>query len=335
MVIVALIYGLMGLIISTILTPLVKSIVTEKEILDQPSDVKIHTEPIPRAGGIAIVVAFFVAIILFLGTAIELRTFLVLLAIAVIVAVGLIDDIKGLKPVQKLLGQSIAALIFAFSQPYIGTLSPIIGGILAFIFIMLICNAVNLIDGLDGLAAGLSAIAALGFAAVGILMDNPLLVGLSAIVAGSALGFLPYNWSPAKIFMGDTGSLFLGFSLGAIAVVSIQKAEIFSLNLVPLFILSVPIFDIIITVLRRVINRKPLFSADLYHSYNIIQKKGLTTRAVVLLYYLAAIVFGCMGVLIAYFPQGYISYLLLILMLAFYVFVVFMYKLLGVEEKSN
>jgi len=334
MVIVAVIYGLMGLIISSLLTPLVKSIVAEKQILDHPSDVKIHTEPIPRAGGIAIVAAFFVAMILFLGSAIEFRTLLLLLAIVVIVAVGLIDDTKGLKPIQKLMGQSIAALIFAFSQPYIGTLSPIIGGILAFVFIMLICNAVNLIDGLDGLAVGLSAIAALCFSVAGILMDNPLLVGLSAIVAGSALGFLPYNWSPAKIFMGDTGSLFLGFSLGAIAIIAVQRVELFSQGLVPFFILSVPLFDLFITVLRRIINKKPLFSADLYHSYNIIQKKGLTARAVVLFYYLAAIIFGGLGVFVAYFSKGYIPYIFVVLMLICYVLVVFIYKLLAEEKQS-
>jgi UDP-GlcNAc:undecaprenyl-phosphate GlcNAc-1-phosphate transferase len=327
---------LMSFLIAIFITPWTKKLAIQKQILDHPSEVKIHAEPVPRTGGIAIVIAFLISSFLLLGFTAETRVLLLILAILIIVGIGMADDVTGLTPIQKLAGQTIAALIFAVSEPFIGNFSPILGGIFAFLFVLLVCNAVNLIDGLDGLAAGLSAIASIGFMILGLLMNNPLVVGLSAILAGGSLGFLPYNWFPAGIFMGDTGSLFLGFALAAIGVISIQKADYFAEILIPIIILGVPIFDTVLTILRRIINKKALFSADLAHSYNLIQKRGLakrglTTKGVVVFYYGLGVLLSICGVLIEYMLESNLPILLLLFVIALLAFLVVKFRLLAEE----
>jgi len=331
MIYVALIYMLMSFLISIFFTPWTKKLAAQKQILDHPGDVKIHEKPIPRTGGIAIVIAFLVSTLLFLGFAVDTRTLLLILSILVIVGTGLADDIWGLSPVQKLAGQAIAALVFAISQPSILNLPPILGGIFVFLFVLLVCNAVNLIDGLDGLAAGLSVIASIGFMVAGILTNNALVVGLSAIIAGAGLGFLPYNWPQAGVFMGDVGSLFLGFALAAIGVIAIQKTDGFVEILIPIFILGVPIFDTVVTILRRIVNKQALFSADLAHSYNLVKNKGLTTAGVVILYYLFGLLLSGCGVLVQLRRESYLPVLLLLIVSALSAFLVVRFRLLSKE----
>ncbi len=331
MIYTVIIYMLISFLLAFTIAPWTRKLAVQKQIMDHPSEVKIHDEPIPRTGGIAIVIAFLITSSLFLVFILEAQILFLIAAGLIIIVTGIVDDIKGLSPIQKLAGQAIAALIFAFSWPHIGQFSPILGGVLSFFFILLVCNAVNLIDGLDGLAAGVSAIASMGFLVLGFIMGNTLVIGLSAILAGAALGFLPHNWSPAKIFMGDTGSLFLGFTLAATGIISIQKANYFFELFIPLIVLGIPLLDVGLTIARRIINRKPLFTADLAHSYSLIQKKGLTAKGVIVFYYGFGIILSVCGIIVEYTRQSNVPVFVVLALCALLVYLVTKLKLLAEE----
>ena len=335
MIYTALVYMLISFVIAYFVTPWTKKIAFKRKILDHPSDVKIHERPIPRTGGIAIVVASMISMVLFLAFILEIKIMLLILAMLIIAITGIADDIKGSTPIQKLFRQAIAAFIFAVAYPFIGHFSALFGGFIVFLFVLLVCNAMNLIDGLDGLAAGLSTIAALSFVVLGIMKGNFLVIGLSTILVGATLGFLPYNWHPAQVFMGDTGSLFLGFTLAAISVILVQKTDFFFELLIPVVVLGIPLFDIILTIIRRIIHKKALFEADLAHSYNLVQGRGLTDKGVVVFYYGLGILLGICGVLIEYGRTSNLPVFIVVVTFAIFAYLTIKLGLLAEEKKQN
>lgn len=331
----ALVYMLISFVIAYFVTPATKKIALKKKILDQPSDVKIHDRPVPRTGGIAIVIASMISMVVFLAFILEVRIILLILAMLIVAITGIADDIKGSAPIQKLFRLAVAAFMLAIAYPFVGHFSALFGGLIVFLFALLVSNAMNLIDGLDGLAAGLSAIAALSFIVLGMMKGNFLVIGLSTILVGSTLGFLPYNWHPAQIFMGDTGSLFLGFTLAAVSVIFVQKADFFFELLIPVVVLGIPLFDIILTIVRRIIHKKALFEGDLAHSYNLVQGRGLTDNGVVVFFYGLGILLGICGVLIEYGRESNLPILIVVVTFAVFGYLTFKLGLLAEEKKRS
>lgn len=276
--------------------------------VDQPDARKVHTTPIPRLGGVAIFMGFLVA-----TAAIELlvagplfpRTgpFMGLFAgAAIIFVLGMIDDLRPLPATLKLVVQIAAALVAVALGVRIEVLSNPMGGMfilptalsvgLTVFWLVGITNTINLIDGLDGLAGGVSLIAASTTALIAFQTKQPALALLALALVGATIGFLRYNWNPAKIFMGDSGSLFLGFVLAAISVVGLLKVAATAALLVPILILGVPIFDTAFAIVRRAVQRRPIFSPDRGHLHHRLLGLGFSQRRAVVIIYAICLLLG-------------------------------------------
>jgi UDP-GlcNAc:undecaprenyl-phosphate GlcNAc-1-phosphate transferase len=269
--------------------------------LDKPNWRKVNKKPMPLVGGLAIYLGFIVACALVLPkspVAVNNEKLLGFLAGSfIILLVGITDDIKGLSARRKLFYQMAAALLAYISGYSIIKVSNILGGAfhapaiismtLTVIWIIGFTNAINLMDGLDGLAAGVSAIIAASLFFAGIRSNN-IIVSLLAIgIAGSTLGFLPYNFYPAKIFMGDTGSMFLGFALSLISIEAAHKGATFVTLLIPIIAMGVPTVDTGLSIIRRLIKGNGVFKADKEHIHHkLLVREGAQRPAVITLYLL-------------------------------------------------
>jgi len=271
-------------ILSLVLVPAAKFLSARLGAVDVPQDVKIHKTAVSRLGGPAIVIAFALPLLFFAGT--RVYAFAAILACAL----GLVDDIKNIPPQAKLTGEIILAVIL-FSLGFALEFNPLsLSLMITILWLVGISNAVNLIDGLDGLAAGTAAISAAFFAVIAYMVgDNTILI-VSLALIGALVGFLRYNFHPASIFMGDSGSLSIGFIFGIIGVSLADKVG----YVIPLIILALPILDTLYAVIRRGINRKPIFRADLGHIYNTLMTRFGHTEAVFICY-LAAAMSGLLG----------------------------------------
>jgi len=290
-------------LMSFILTPIVRFVASHLKILDMPSERKIHKEPIPLLGGIAIYVSYVITIILNFSFSIELKG--VLIGGTIILFLGTIDDIWGLRAIWRLFGQVGAAGILILFNIKLDFLPNVWWGdwgeiILTIIWVIGITNAVNFFDGLDGLAAGLTTICSLSFFSIAQITDQAYLGFLTIALAGSSLGFLRFNFKPASIFLGDSGSTFLGFTLAEVAVMGgwAEKNPKVALTL-PLLVLSVFIFDMVyITVARvrdgRVRNFKEWIEyTGKDHLHHRMVALGFNEVQAVLLIYLIA---ACLGI---------------------------------------
>jgi UDP-N-acetylglucosamine 2-epimerase len=323
-------------------TPLAKSLAFRIGAVDIPKDNRrMHKQPIARLGGFAIITGFFVSILfsvissklLKTGTAIVFdRQFTGLIAGAGIIAIlGVIDDIKSLSAKLKLPIQIIAALIVAmtgtridfvtnpFSEIGISTFGPWISYPITIFWIVGITNAINFIDGLDGLAAGVSSIASLSLFFVSVMRPDPDIgtAVLAAILAGSTMGFLPYNFNPAKIFMGDTGATFLGFMLGTISIQGTYKSYTAIAIAVPILVLALPLFDTLFAILRRIASGKSPMTADRGHLHHRLVDMGLTQRQSVSVIYIASAALGLCAVVLDY--KGPVSAIILVIAVAIFV----------------
>ncbi|HEX9235419.1 MAG TPA: MraY family glycosyltransferase, partial [Actinomycetota bacterium] len=300
-------------------TPLVRRAAIRFGAIDHPSERKVHPKPTPTGGGVALLIGVAVG----LGVANMIPSFRpafresselegTLLACAVLTAVGLVDDVRGLSAPAKLAGQILAGglLVLAGIQllflwfPTQGTV--VIGSDLGVpatvVWVLVMVNAVNLIDGLDGLAAGISVIAAGAFFVYvyagptsTFIQPNPPAALLAAVAAGAALGFLPYNFYPARIFMGDSGSMLLGILLAAATISGVGQTvqpsggdiAAFSIPvLIPLIVLAVPLSDVALAIIRRLRHGRPIFAPDKEHIHYQLQEIGHTHRRAVLIMYL-------------------------------------------------
>lgn len=301
------------LIVSLVLTPLIMKLSIKLGIVDKPDKRKVHKKLIPRMGGLAIIVSFFVGIIIFklwdYNYVYSLNLWLVLIGVLLIVILGMLDDKYMLSAKIKFSVQIIATLIVVIGGVEVNVLTlPLFNigeidlGIFSIPFTVLwilgITNAMNLIDGLDGLSSGISIISLSSILFISFMTGNQFIYLTSLVLIVSTLGFMKYNFYPAKVFMGDTGSLFLGFMIGMITVISYKDVAVFSV-LVPLFVLAVPIGDTILAILRRLINKKPIGEADKNHLHHCLMKIGLSHRSTVLLIYLISITFNVGAVLLS------------------------------------
>ena len=296
--------------ISLAATPFVITLAHKIGAVDVPdSQRRVHKKPIPRLGGLAIFYGFLVALLCFARIDQQLRG--ILIGALIIVGIGIIDDVKQLRALIKLAAQILAAVIVVFHNVRITAISvPSFiseSGILhlgvfsipiTIAWIVIVTNAVNLIDGLDGLAVGISSIASFSLFFIAILGGEQNVAIISAALAGGCLGFLPYNFNPAKIFMGHTGSQFLGFMLSAICIQGLFKGYVIISFIIPLLILGLPLFDTIFAILRRAWNHKPIMGADRGHLHHRLLDSGFSQKQTVAILYVIASILGISAVLV-------------------------------------
>ncbi|TML68778.1 MAG: undecaprenyl/decaprenyl-phosphate alpha-N-acetylglucosaminyl 1-phosphate transferase [Actinobacteria bacterium] len=278
--------ALVALVVVMLLTPAVGGMARMLGAVDRPEARRLNLRPIPRLGGLALFFGIFVPALAFLDLSRQTRG--LLLGAAVATTVGAIDDFRGLVWWEKLLGQVTAAAIpvgfgiwvHRFTFPIVGihVLPKWVGMPLSVLWIVAIMNMVNFLDGLDGLAAGVSAISSVTFALIALSLPRPEIQAaiLSAIVLGASLGFLRHNFYPARIFMGDSGALLLGFVLAVIPLQGLLKTASIVTLFFPLLVLAVPIVDTTFVVVRRLKHRERIFEADQAHLHYRFLRRGFT-----------------------------------------------------------
>lgn len=296
-------------IICFLVTPLARKLAIKVGALDVPkTERKIHKEAMPYFGGIAIYIAIISCMYVFLPST---RTNIsVMIGASLLVLVGIVDDMYEMPAKIKLAFQIIAAAIAVYggvriyfiSNPFHSTGLSLLNSLsipISIIWIVGITNTINLIDGLDGLAAGVSGIAAMTLLFTVSTLGYSFIIVECAIVAGAAFGFLPHNFNPAKIFMGDTGSMLLGYMLSIIAILGAAKSVAAITLIVPIFAIGLPILDTLFAIIRRLINKKSIMEADKEHLHHQLMKKGLNQKQTVLVLYGISIFLGAVAVFIA------------------------------------
>src|SRR5882762_1839559 len=281
--------ALVALVVVVLLTPAVGGMARLLGVVDAPGGRRLNRSPVPRLGGLALFLGIFVPALAFLPFNRDTRG--LLLGAAVAVTVGAIDDFRGLRWFEKLGGQVLAAAVPTwfgvwvdrFTFPFLGihSLSASVGIPLTIIWIVAIMNMVNFLDGLDGLAAGVAAIAGLTFAVIALSLAKPDAAILSAIVFGACVGFLRHNFYPARIFMGDSGALLLGFVLATISVQFLLKTAAIASLFFPLLVLAIPILDTSFVIAKRIKYRQPVFVGDLTHLHHRLLNIGFSERRAV------------------------------------------------------
>jgi UDP-GlcNAc:undecaprenyl-phosphate/decaprenyl-phosphate GlcNAc-1-phosphate transferase len=306
--------------VSILITPLVKKFAFLIGATDQPNRRKVHHSTMPRLGGLAIFISFIVGMVILqpenpASTAILIGCF-------IIVFTGICDDLFELPAKYKLIGQLAAALIVVFlGDLQVHFINLPFGGQLEFgylsipftiLWIVGITNAINLIDGLDGLAAGVSSIALVTISGMALIQGSLYVVIVGSIVLISTLGFLFYNFHPASIFMGDTGALFLGFVISVLSLLGYKNVTFISF-IIPVIILGVPISDTIFAILRRLINNQPLGAPDKSHLHHCMLRLGYSHRQTVLIIYAMAAFFGLVAVIYSQAKIGGAIFLIVVL----------------------
>lgn len=307
---------IIALILAIIMTPLVKKFAFKVGAIDKPNHRKVHTRIMPRLGGLAIYVAFVGAFFIMSPFIPEglLRPkdlnmiYALLVGGTIIIILGAFDDRFELSAKVKLIGQVAAACVVVFgfdvkidllNIPFGETMQPIAAWIsipITILWIVGVTNAINLIDGLDGLAAGVSGIAIATIVVMASLMGFQPVILLSTLLLGGIVGFLVFNFHPAKIFMGDSGSLFLGFSLATLSMLGFKQVTLVSF-VTPLLIIGVPLSDTFFAIVRRYVNKKPIFAPDKGHLHHRLRDLGFSHRRTVLIIWGVSAVFGALAII--------------------------------------
>jgi len=313
---------------SLALIPIAKKVANHVGAIDIPDKRKVHKKPMARMGGIAIFGAFILGYILYGDITTQMIS--ILIGAFIMFIMGMLDDIKPIRARYKFLVQIISAVIVViYGQIYFDQISflglyikfsPLVSYILSIFFIVAISNAINLIDGLDGLAGGISSIYFFTISSICLLLGriSGLDFILSIIMLGSTLGFLVWNFPPAKIFMGDSGSLFLGFMISVIALVGFKVATLTSL-VIPITILAIPIFDTVLAIFRRLLKGESIGAPDKEHFHHQLLKLKFSTRVSILIIYLINLMFSAASIfyVIGNTKEAIILYLVLLLSLLF------------------
>lgn len=288
-------------------TPFVKKLAKKIGAIDIPKDKRrMHTDSVPLIGGLAIFLGFLVSTVLF--AEIDIKIIAILSGALIMVVLGVFDDKYALGAKFKLMIQVIAAAIPVIAGVRIERIIlPFLksGGIefgwlaypITILWIVALTNAVNLIDGLDGLAAGVSAIASFSMFLIALMQGNYLIAVMCAALVGACCGFLPYNFSPASIFMGDTGSTFLGFVMASLSVLGLFKIHAIISFAVPFIAFGIPIFDTSFAIFRRIKEHRPIMSPDRGHLHHRLVDMGFSHKQAVLIIYAICIVLGAVAVL--------------------------------------
>lgn len=333
---------MIAFMVSFMTTPYTIKIANKVGIVDKPKDKRrMHTRTIPKFGGLAIIVGFIIStiyllIVMNIENSIDLfseenywkKLIGILLGTIIIAITGIIDDIKNIKPIQKLFGQIIAAIVIVvfgikiehLTIPFLYKigLNDAFSTIITIIWIVGITNAINLIDGLDGLSSGISLISCVSLLIIFALNSSPLIaIILITALIGALVGFLPFNFAPAKTFLGDTGSNFLGFMISVISILGVAKTYTVAVIVLPVIVLGIPIFDVTFAIVRRIIKGKSIkaiFKPDKGHLHHKLVEKGFNQKQAVLILYGASAAFGIFAVIL--FDSGIwkaLSFLLMML----------------------
>jgi len=314
--------------VSAILVPIIKKLANYIGALDIPNERKVHKKPIPRLGGLAIYGAFLIGYILYGEITTQMLS--ILIGSFIILLVGIFDDIKPILARYKFLVQIVAALIVViYGQVYFNEITflglhlqfnLLTSYILSTFFILAISNSINLIDGLDGLASGISSIYFLTISIIAIILNKMggLDIILSLIMLGATLGFLLHNFPPAKIFMGDSGSLFLGFMIAVISLLGFKIATLTTL-VIPVVILAIPIFDTVLAIFRRLLKGQNIGAPDKEHFHHQLLKLKFSPRVSIIIIYSITIIFSIISILfvIGNNKEAIIIYILLMIALLF------------------
>ncbi|MCI8342737.1 MAG: undecaprenyl/decaprenyl-phosphate alpha-N-acetylglucosaminyl 1-phosphate transferase [Firmicutes bacterium] len=317
--------------ISNVMTPVAKKISIKAGAIDYPKARGMHSNPMPRMGGIAIVLGFMLTLMLlyrFTSHNDPRQIVGFLIGAGMIVVLGIFDDCFNLRARIKFVVQILAAAVVVYSGIRINVVFWPFSTVLHYLSIPItilwivgVTNAVNLIDGLDGLAAGVSSIAALSLMTMCILTGDELSVVLTATLAGSCLGFLPRNFNPAQIFMGDTGATFLGFTLSVTSILGVFKGYAFLALAVSMLSLGLPIFDTLFAIVRRIAKRQPIMSPDRGHLHHRLIDKGFTQKQAVIILYGISAACGLLAVFISYKnAQTFVIIMLTVFLLSFVIY---------------
>ena len=300
-----------ALAVSLAATPLVKKLANRIGAIDVPKDSRrVHKSPIPRLGGLAIFLGFVLSVVILADISRQILG--ILIGAVIIVIVGVVDDIKPLRALIKLIIQIIAALVAVYFGVIIDIFSnPIIFSANEFVFlgyfsipitvlwIVAITNSVNLIDGLDGLAVGVSAISSIAMLIIALMVSDDLNVAvILAALTGACLGFMPYNFNPAKIFMGDTGALLLGYVLSTVSIIGLFKFYAVVSFAAPFLVLALPLFDTSFAVIRRILKGQSPMSPDRGHFHHRLLDIGLSQKQAVAILYTISGLLGLIAVVI-------------------------------------
>lgn len=294
-------------LVALLATPLMIYIGKRFGLVDMPGERKIHKVPIPRVGGVAIFLGFFIGCLVLgrFGT----QMIALMIASVMIMLLGFWDDARDISPIAKLCGQCLAALIVVKSGLVVSFLTnPFTGGEITLgwlsipvtvIWLVGMSNAVNLIDGMDGEAAGVCAISSGMIAVICVLNGPQSVAAVAGLLSAACIAFLFFNFNPAKIFMGDCGSLFIGFALATISIMGFSKSATFISVIIPIIILGTPILDTFFAILRRLFSHKPVFQADKGHMHHRLLQKGYSQRKAVLIIYLITFLLGFAAILMS------------------------------------
>lgn len=333
---------LLAFIVSFMATPYTIKIAHKIGAVDVPKDKRrMHKRAMPKFGGPAVILGFIVSmiyliIIMTIEGSLDLFTeqeygkklLGVLLGIGAITITGIFDDTKTLKPWQKLIGQVIAATVVVMfgtkiehlNIPFLYKvgLSDVFSTILTILWIVGVTNAINLIDGLDGLSSGISLISCISLLIIFLMNDSPMIATIIVTaVSGALVGFLPYNFSPAKTFIGDTGSNFLGFMLSVVSILGVAKTYTMAVIVLPVIVLGLPIFDVMFAIIRRIAKGKSIkavFKPDKGHLHHKLVEKGFSQKQAVLILYGLSASLGMFAIIL--FDSGIwkaLSFLLMII----------------------
>lgn len=316
-------------VFTALLFPMVKWISYHVGALDYPNERKVHKKPMPVMGGLMIYLGFLFGYMLFAPQSTQMLA--ILIASFIVVITGILDVIKPLRAREKLVGQVVAALIIVFYGKILLNDISFFGyyfdfGWLAYpitiVFIVAVMNCINLIDGLDGLADGISMIFFITIGVLAFIMHNlgSLEITIAFIMIGACLGFLIFNFNPAKIFMGEIGSMFLGFMIAVVCLLGFKAVTLTSL-VVPMLILAIPILDTLFAILRRIIHHKPIYEADRQHLHHQLLNKKFSQKTTVLIIYAVSILFSSASVFYVLKDRkiGAIIYIILVLLITWVV----------------
>lgn len=291
-----------SLLVAYVATPLARIAAIKFGILDKPEDKKSHLHPTPLLGGVAIYIAFMLGIIFAVGVNKSLLG--IFIGATILFAIGIIDDKNGMMPRLKLTVQVLAALTaFKFGLQVITIEDYYLSMVFTVFWIVGVTNAFNLLDNLNGLSSGIAAISSAFFFIIAFLDGDYLTATLAASITGSCLGFVRFNFPKAQIFMGDAGSLILGFLTACLAVIGSWKTEKITLSLsIPIIILAYPIFDTTLVTIIRIMERRPVFQGGKDHSSHILAHIGFKKKNAVLLIFAVCVLLGICSLVVKYGP---------------------------------
>ncbi len=321
-----------------LIMPTIKKVAVHINAIDIPNKRKVHKVPIPRLGGLGIYAGFLLGYMLFGYESIQMNS--ILIGSFIVILLGIIDDIHSIPARYKFIGQLVAAsIVVLYGGITLNDISAfgiyinfgILNQIITIIFIAAIMNCINFIDGLDGLSSGISAIYFLMIGVIAIIFNSSGLdMILSFVMLGATLGFLVHNFYPASIFMGDSGSLFLGYIIAVISLLGYKNVTFTSL-IVPIFLLAIPIMDTLFAIIRRLLKHESIAMPDKCHLHHQLLRLNFSIKKAVLIIYFIDILFAIASIIYATGNRGigYIIYSLL-----FIIVLVFIYKTDIIREKG-